>query len=331
MTHPDSGTSDARPVHVLAMGGTIAMEGEHATPALDADALVAAVPGLRGQSGLTAETVAALPGPQVSLADALELGRRATAAADGGRGVVVTHGTDTLEESAFLADLMYTGDAPIVFTGAIRPSSAPGADGAANLLDAVAVAGSEQAMGLGAVVVFAGEVHAARTVRKSDSTSPRCFSSPGAGPIGEVAEGRVRVWARPLRANAISPERLDAWVPVVPAALGEDGRLARSALEAGADGLVVVALGAGHLPPALFHELATVAETVPVVATCRPERGSILHETYGFHGSERDLRASAIVPAGLLSPAAARMKLIACLGAKLSVDDIRMAYVSDDG
>ena len=127
------------------------------------------------------------------------------------------------------------------------------------------------------------------------------------------------------------PDRLDAWVPIVPAALGEDGRLARAAIDAGANGLVVVTLGAGHLPPALLAELEAVAGEIPVVATCRPERGSILQGTYGFEGSERDLRASPVIPAGLLSPAAARMKLAACLGAGLDAEEIRDAYVLDDG
>jgi L-asparaginase len=331
MAHAAPLPFSARPIHVLAMGGTIAMEGEHARPALDAEALLAAVPGLQGHAGLTAETVASLPGPQVRLEDALDLGRRAAQAASRGYGVVVTHGTDTLEESAFLADLMYAGDAPIVFTGAIRPASAPGADGAANLLDAVAVAGSVEASGLGAVVVFAGEIHAARTVRKSDSTSPRCFSSPGAGPIGGVAEGRVRVWSRPVRGRPVAPSQLNAWVPIVSAALGEDARAATAALAAGADGLVVVAFGAGHLPPPLFSELARAAANLPVVVTCRPHRASILQATYGFEGSERDLRASPMIPAGLLSPAAARMKLVACLGAGLSLEEIREAFVLDDG
>jgi L-asparaginase len=244
---------------------------------------------------------------------------------------VVTHGTDTLEESAFLCDLMHGGEAPIVFTGAIRPASAPGADGAANLQDAVAVAGSEHAAGLGALVVFAGEIHAARAVRKTNSTSPRCFSSPGAGPVGGVAEDRVSVWARPVRAEPIVPTGLDAWVPIVSAALGEDGRAARAMVDAGADGLIIVTLGAGHLAPALLGELERAVATVPIVATCRPERGSILHATYGFEGSERDLRATAIVPAGRLSPPAARVKLLACLGAGFDAEQIRNAFVLDDG
>jgi L-asparaginase len=135
----------------------------------------------------------------VTLSDALEVARTAAAEAEAGRGVVVTHGTDTLEETAVLCDLLYAGEAPLVFTGAIRPGSAPGADGPANLLDAVAVAGAAGAAGLGCVVVFGGEIHAARTVRKVDSAGPSAFGSPGTGPVGRVVEGRLAICARPGR------------------------------------------------------------------------------------------------------------------------------------
>ena len=97
------------------------------------------------------------------------------------------------------------------------------------------------------------------------------------------------------------------------------------------DGLIAVALGAGHFPPRLLQQLNIAAESVPVIATVRPERGAILHDTYGFAGSERDLRRTPIIPAGLLSPAAARIKLLACLGAGLSGAEIREAFAVDDG
>src|SRR5205807_6814231 len=111
----------------------------------------------------------------------------------------------------------------IVLTGANRPGSAPGADGAANLIDAVALAGSSAAGGLGVVVVFGGEVHAAMTVRKVDSTGPAAFGSPVAGPVGRVVEGRVWLHSRPVRPAPLDVERLDSRVPIVPTALGDDG------------------------------------------------------------------------------------------------------------
>src|SRR5687768_3514154 len=126
-----------REVTVLAAGGTIAMTDEDgARPQLDAEALVAAVPPLAAVPGLHARTLGGWPGVHVSAADALEIARAAAAATAAGRGVVLTHGTDTLEETAVLCDLLHGAEPPIVVTGAIRPASASGADGPANLLDA---------------------------------------------------------------------------------------------------------------------------------------------------------------------------------------------------
>jgi L-asparaginase len=320
-------------VTVLAAGGTIAMSaaaGARVTPELDAGGLVAAVPALAGHGDLEARTVDSRPSAQLDGAGALAIARAAAEEAASGRGVVVTHGTDTLEEVAFLCDLLYGGDAPVVFTGAMRPASAPGADGPANLLDAVALAGSEEAAGLGVLVAFAGEVHAARAVRKSDSTGPGAFDSPGSGPLGRVAEGRARLERRVERRPPLAVERLDAEVHAVGAGLAAGGALVDAAVAAGADGLVAGALGAGHASPAFVRALERAAARVPVIATVRPERGAILHATYGFEGAEGDLRASGAICAGALSPAAARVKLMACLGAGCDRAAIAAAFAPDD-
>jgi L-asparaginase len=319
-----------RPVRVISTGGTIAMAGERAVPALDAAALVAAVPSLATVDRLEADSLRNLPGAHVSAADALEIALAAAQAADAGAGVVVTHGTDTLEESAFLCDVVYGGQAPIAFTGAIRPASASGADGPANLADAVAIAQEPEAAGLGVVVVFAGQIHAARAVRKVDSTAPQAFGSPRSGPIGRVHEGRVAIELRPPRRAPIVPTRLDARVPIVPTWQGDDGALLKAALAAGADGLVLVALGAGHVSPPVLAHLRSAVAAVPVVVTTRPERGAVLRETYGFEGCEADVRATGAIAAGELSPQAARMKLLACLGADLDEQAVRAAFAADD-
>jgi L-asparaginase len=314
-------------VIVLSTGGTIAMAGARATPALDAEALLAAVPALSDVAGLRARSVAALPGAHLGSADALAIARAALAETRAGCGVVITHGTDTLEETAVLCDVLHGRPEPIVLTGAIRPSSAPGADGPANLLDAVGVAGAPQAQGLGVLVAFAGELHAARAVRKVSSISPAAFGSPATGPVGTVAEGRVRIAARPLRPAAPLPvpPALDARVPIVPTHLGDDGAGLRAALRDGADAIVFVALGAGHVAPPVLAALRAAAAAVPVALTVRPERGVLLHATYGFEGAEGDLRSSGALPAAALSPQAARMVLLAGLGAGVHPSALALA------
>src|SRR3954451_5093475 len=139
----------ARPVTVLSTGGTIAMAGPRARPALDAEELVAAVPALARVAGLRARSLLDLPGAHLGAADALAIARAAVEETRAGRGVVITHGTDTLEETAVLCDIVHARAEPIVLTGAIRPSTAPGADGPANLADAVAAAGAAELAGIG--------------------------------------------------------------------------------------------------------------------------------------------------------------------------------------
>jgi L-asparaginase len=305
------------------------MKGEHAVPTLDAAALVAAIPELERFGDLQAENVLGLPGPQISLDQGLGLVRHAVTAASRGDGVVITTGTDTLEELAMLAAMTYGGEAPIVLTGANRPASAPGADGPANLLDAVALAASPQGGGLGAVVVFGGEILAAASARKFESTGPSAFASPVAGPLGRVVEGRVWLHARPLRHPALTPPTIDRTVRIVTAALGDDGALLRAAAQ-DADGLVVEAFGAGHVTPGMLHALRDAVARIPVVISVAPERGSMMHATYGFEGSERDVRSSGAVCVPFLAARAARIALLCCLGAGLDRDGIAAALAPYD-
>lgn len=321
-----------RPVSLLAVGGTISsVEGAGgrpgASPQLDAAALVR---GLELDVDLAARSVRGLPGPQLTLADVAAIAAEALAESERGRGVVITSGTDTIEELAAYCDAVADPAPhapPVVVTGAIRPASAPGADGPANLRDAVAVAATAPG-GLGATVCFAGELHAARAVRKVDSTAPHAFASPRSGPIGRVAEGRLELLARPVRPAhpRLAPAPVDLHVPIVGTWLGDDGRLLRAALADAPDGLVLVALGAGHLPPPVLAALREAPAALPVVLVTRPERGHALRATYGFEGSERDVLATGAIPAAGLAAPAARMLLVAALGSGLSGDALRAVF-----
>jgi L-asparaginase len=184
---------------------------------------------------------------------------------------------------------------------------------------------------MGVLLVFGGEIHHARCARKTDTTSLVAFSSPQTGPLGRVTEGHPIIWSRIPRNPPLDPPNLDKRVLIVPSAAGDDGALARAALSTEPDGAVIGTLGAGHLAPDVLELWADVAADMPVVAYCRPERGVVLNSTYGYPGSERDLRGTKIIPAGFLSPQAIRMKLLACLAAGLDVDEVRWAFSQDDG
>ena len=318
-----------RPLRLLAAGGTIAMSGERAVPALGADQLLEALPQLAVVPQLESENVLSLPGPQISQEQALALAHRACEAADAGEGVVITTGTDTLEELAALCSMIYGGEAPIVLTGANRPASNPGADGPANLLDALALAGSAQATGLGVVVAFGGEIHGAMTVRKVDSTGPAAFGSPATGPLGRIVEGRVWLAARPLRTPPLKPVELAHRVAIVTASLGDDGAMLRAGA-ADSDGLVVVSFGAGHVTPGMLDALRATLANEPVLVTGRPDRAQMLFATYGFGGAEPDLRSAGAICVPFLSPVAARITLLCCLGAGLSVPEIAAALAPWD-
>ncbi|MFE0462970.1 asparaginase [Kitasatospora sp. NPDC058965] len=307
-------------VLVVTLGGTIAMTpgpgaGSGVVPQLTAADLVAAVPGLDRWAQVEVVDFRQKPGASLLVDDLAELAVLLTErAAAGVDGFVVTQGTDTLEETAFLLDLLYRGPAPLVLTGAMRNPSLAGADGPANVLAAVQTAASPEAAGLGCVVVFADTVHAAHLVRKVHSTGIAAFASPGAGPLGYVAEGRVHLLTAARRRPG--PVRLpftrDAKVALVTATLGDDGALL-DGLEHRFDGLVVAAFGAGHVPAAWVDPLTRIADTVPVVLASRTGAGPVLTETYAFPGSEKDLLARGLIGAGHLDPYKARLLLLAHL------------------
>jgi L-asparaginase len=302
-------------VGVFTLGGTIAMTaapGGGVAPALPASGLLAAVPGLAGEAvELMVRDVANKPGASLSFGDVFGLADVISAALGGGcAGAVVIQGTDTIEETAYLLDLLVASDAPVVVTGAMRNPSLAGADGPANILAAIRVAASDRARGLGALVVMNDQIHAARWVQKTHTASTAAFTSPGQGPVGQVIEGRVDI---PVRLRQRSPvfsavSRRDVRVGLVTITLGEDGVLI-DAIGGHVDGLVVAALGAGHVPTDTVTTLAKLAARMPVVLASRADAGPVHHQTYGFPGSETDLLARGLISAGYLVPVKARLLL----------------------
>lgn len=320
-------------VVVFTLGGTIAMAGADGgvVTRLGGADLVAAAPGL-ADLGMPLEVRDAVAAPSANLTFVQMLGvlDAASAAVEGGAaGVVVTQGTDTLEETAFLVDLAWPHTAPFVLTGAMRNPTLAGADGPANLLAAARVASSPVARDLGALVVFNDEIHAARWVRKTHATSTAAFHSPNAGPIGHVIEGRTRVLTRPVRRDALPSltGRVFPSVPIYTVALDDDGALL-DAMAPRCQGLVVAAFGVGHVPAAMASTLGALAERVPVVLTSATGAGSVLRQTYGAVGSEADLQKRGLINGGLLDPRKSRILLRSLLAGGLGRSEIADAFAT---
>lgn len=312
--------TDRPRIHVLALGGTIAMAGASASgvvPTLSADDLLAALPGL-DHLDLRAESFRQRPGASLAIPDLLALQERiAELSAEGADGVVITQGTDSLEEVAYYLDLGWRGTQPIVVTGAMRPPGAPGADGAANLYAAIVTASSAAARNCGVLVVMDDQVHSAARVRKVRTAGPGAFQSADTGPLGRVTEGSLRLLAQRndrVAAPALDRDRLLATeVALLPVPLGAQPGLLSVLPEAGYAGLVVEAMGVGHVPEWWVGPLAELSERIPVVLASRTGAGPVHASTYGFAGSETDLLARGLIAAGYLDGRRARLLLTALL------------------
>lgn len=321
------------PVALILTGGTIGMSrptdgGAGAAPS---DQVAQELIALAGAAGapVKAHTFAGKPSPHLSFADIRALADLvAQVAAEGARGVVITHGTDSLEETAFILDLTLDLPVPVVLTGAMRTADQPGADGPANLRAALAVAAAPQARGCGVLAVLNDEIHAARFVTKTSSFSTDTFASPGLGPVGWVAEGQARVMARPQRGSTIPWREASGEVALVTAALDLSEKAITRLLADPPAGLVVAGFGAGHVPLAWVEPLTTLAARIPCVLASRCVAGGALTATYGYPGSERDLIGRGLIPAGPLSAVKARILLSLLIASGADPSQIRAAFAA---
>jgi L-asparaginase len=326
-------------IGLISLGGTIASRHSAsggAAPALDANELLDLVPWARQLEPIRITALQKSASTDLVLDDVLTLCSVIDAqSAEGIAGFVVTQGTDTLEDTAFLLSILIDKPVPVALTGALRTADDVGPDGPANLGAALRVASHAAAASLGVVVVINDEIHAAQFVHKAHTSKPSAFSSPTAGPVGFVVEDRVILLTRPLMKCKIvrSPELLQTatGVRVAHLALGfdDDGGLLDCARDRSYAGVVIQALGGGHVPARLVDAIEELSRLVPVVLSSRTGAGSILRSTYSYAGSETDLLRRGVISAGTLDSHKARLllRLVLASGAsRTEVSDVFAVY-----
>ena len=320
-----------RRVHVLFTGGTISMRIDPKTgaavPAMSGEEIVSRVPGLKKDAALTLENYARLPGPHVTPPWMWRLRGRVAqlVARPDVDGVVITHGTDTLEETAYLLDLTLDTEKPVVLCGAMRTISDPGWDGPANLRSAVRAAAHADAGGRGVMVAVGEEIHAAAEATKWHTQNLAAFRS-SRGPIATLDRGQVVFFRPPQRGPILRARRLVAAVDLHVMATGVDDALLRASLARGARGLVIEATGCGNIPPAALPGVrSALAKRVPVVLVSRCAEGRVT-PAYGYEGGGLQLQRMGLLFGGDLSGPKARIKLMVALGVTREPAQVRRLF-----
>lgn len=320
-------------VVVITTGGTIASRPDPITgavqPAISGQELVEAVPQLREVAHIEVRSFANVLGPALSpdqlfaiASQALEALARLEVA-----GAVITAGTGIIEEGSYLCDLVNRTDKPIVWTGAQFSADMWDSDGRRNLLNAVRVAAEPAARGLGAVVCFNQEVHAARDVAKLHKTNLSTFTSLDLGILGRTDEDRVVIARRPTLRHTYPAASLESNVDLIKLVAGSDERFFRASIEARAAGIVVEAFpGVGIISPGALTGIVLAREAgIPVVLTTRSLEGRIIPK-YGGHIGARDLLPLGVILGGDLAPAKARILLMVLLPLAHSNEELRALF-----
>ncbi|MPY87698.1 MAG: asparaginase [Luteitalea sp.] len=330
-------------IGILFTGGTISMQLDARTgsaiPALGSNDILALVPGMDTIAAVEVEDVARLPGPHVTPEHMWRLAQRTAAWLERAEvdGIVVTHGTDTLEETAYFLDVALISPKPVVLVGAMRTVSEPSWDGPLNLLNAVRVATASASRRRGVLVAMNEQILAAAEVQKVHTEAASSFQAREFGPLGVVDAGDVlytrsspqlSAWRDPRSEACLRVRGIETRVDLVKAVAGGDARFIDCSLASGARGLVVEAMGRGNVPPPMQAGIERViAAGLPVVITSRCGAGSV-RERYGYEGGGHELREMGAMFAGRLSGLKARMRLMIALGYSSDLHDISQIFES---
>lgn len=307
-------------IMIVFTGGTISMKVDKATggavPHLTGGDIIDMIPELGRLASIEFHDFGKYPGPHMTPELMFELAVTVQSLVDEGDfdGVIVTHGTDTLEETAYFLDLYLECHVPVVLTGSMRNSSDPDWDGPQNLIDSIYTCLNPNCRDMGVLVCLNGEINAASEVTKTHTEDTETFASLDFGSLGFVDRGRVILNRTPRRLETIKTERINPNVDLLKTYAGMDAKFFKFAADSGAEGLVIEALGVGNVPPAVFEGVEYLLEKgIPVVLVSRCPAGET-DDIYSYPGAGKWLRDAGVIFAEYLNGQKARIKLILALG-----------------
>ncbi|MBT5187614.1 MAG: asparaginase [Kordiimonadaceae bacterium] len=329
--------SDKADIALYLLGGTISMapkkeahkEGETerpkggVVPTISADDLCAVIPGLDQIATVRPQTFKKVASANLNMEDALRLKEEIEKLAKTQKcdGVVIVQGTDTLEEMAFLLDIILEVSIPVIVTGAMRSANMVSADGASNILSSVIAASFAPFAMAGVLVVMNEDIHAARYVQKCHTRDVGAFKSLNGGIIGQVCEGMIRMNYLPPQKRVFNfiEKRVVPKVGLVKATFGDEGDILKLITDENFQGLVIEAFGAGHLPESWLDHLDILIKDMPIMLCSRTSEGPVFQNTYGYVGAEIDLIGRGLIPSGILDGPKARLYMQACLMSGMAI------------
>ncbi|NLY66681.1 MAG: asparaginase [Tissierellia bacterium] len=322
-------------VAIIFTGGTISMKIDpriHAAiPALTSEEIMAMVTNIEKFADIEIINFSNLPSPHITLDMMMELSSlvKKTIERDDITGVVITHGTDTLEETAYLLDLTINSEKPIIVVGAMRNSSELGYDGSSNLSAAICTAISPKARNKGVLVVMNNEVNAASEVTKTNTLSLDTFKSPEFGPLGIVDNDEVIFYRDILIRQHIDTDKIEKKVGLIKCGVGMGSDIVDFYIDNGYKGIVIEALGRGNVPPEMVDGIKrAIDNNIPVVMVSRCPTGRVL-DTYGYEGGGKHLKKLGVIFGGGKPGQKARIKLMLALTVTNNMDEIREIFEHD--
>ena len=319
-------------IAIIFNGGTISMKIDEkikaAVPSLSAEEIMSMIPGVEDYAEIEAYTFSSMPSPHMTLETMLKLSKFTTELVEREDidGVVITHGTDTLEETAYLLDLTVRTKKPVVVTGAMRSGSELGYDGPFNLATSICTAISDEAVGRGVLVCFNGELNSASEVTKANSMALNAFRTPNFGPIGIVDNDNVIFYRDANYSEKYDVSEIKKQVALIKCVVDMDSSYIDYLIEKGCGGIVIEALGRGNVPPKMVDGIKKATElNIPVVVVSRCFEGRVF-ESYGYEGGGKQLKDLGVIFGDTLPGQKARIKLILAINSGMNIHEVARAF-----